>query len=117
MDPGFIWKELPTGFADALDVGCEIPRGGKKDSKTFGLKNWKDGVTFYRYEETGGGACCGDDENQEFDSGYFHLNMPKSYIPVEMSSRQLAMQFWNLGERSSPETQFGSRQQMHVIQS
>ena len=72
-----------------------------------GLKNWKNGVTFYRYE-TEGRACCGDDENWEFDCGYIHLNMPQSCIPVEISSRQLDTQFGNLGERSRPETQFRS---------
>ena len=82
-------------------MGCEIPRGGKDASQTSGLKNWKDGITFYRNEETEGETCCVDDENQEFDSGYAHMNVPKSYIPVEMSRRPLATQFWNLGERSS----------------
>lgn len=41
--------------------------------------------------------------------------MPQSYIPVEISSRQLDMQFWNLGEGSRPETQFGNSWQMDVI--
>lgn len=40
--------------------------------------------------------------------------MPQSCIPVEISSRQLEMQFWNLGERSRPETQFGTCWQMDV---
>lgn len=33
-------------------MGCEIPRGGKDDSKTFALNDWKVGVTLYRFGET-----------------------------------------------------------------
>lgn len=102
---GVIFKELPTEFADGLDVWCEIPRGGKGGSTTVGLNHWKDGVTLYRYWENERGACW--EENPEFDSRNVNLNMPNRY-PSGDVSRQLAMQFWNSGDRSRPEIQFGS---------
>lgn len=39
VSSGLTLKQLSRGFADGLDVGSEIPRGGKDDSKTFGLNN------------------------------------------------------------------------------
>lgn len=52
LDSGFTLKKLPTGFANGIDVGSEIPRGGKDDFKAFDLSSWKDGITLSRY---GGG--------------------------------------------------------------
>lgn len=60
MDSGFILKESSTGFAKGLEVGCEIPRGGKEDSKTFALNDWKVGVTLYRFGETESSTLGGE---------------------------------------------------------
>ena len=56
---------------------CEIPRGGKDGFVTFGLNNWKRGITLCRYWETERGTCW--EENREFDSGDMNLNMLSRY--------------------------------------
>lgn len=62
-------------------MGCEIPRGGKDDSKTFGLNNWKNGVSIYRDEETWG--------LMRIRSLILMLIWTRPVaIPVEMPSRQ-----------------------------
>lgn len=59
LDSGFILKKLPIGFANGLDVGSEIPRGGEDDFKTSGLSRWKDGITLSRYGRMERDACWG----------------------------------------------------------
>lgn len=106
MDSGFILKKLPTGFANGLDVGSEIPRGSEDDFKTSGLSRWKDGITLSRYAGMERGACWG------WRIKGLNLDMLICTCPVESpvegSSGHLAVQFWNLGERSRPESPFGS---------
>lgn len=84
LESEVILKESSIGFADGFNVGCEIPGGGKDDSKTFGLNNWKESITLYGHGETEGGACW--QEHQEFDSGYVHLNMPHRYPSSDVES-------------------------------
>ena len=113
LDSGFILKKLPTGFANGLDVGCEIPREARMTSRLFGLYSWKDRITLYRYGEVERGACGGR-RVRSFTLDMFIWTCPVD-IPVEVSSGHLTLQFWNLGERSRPEVQSGSCQQMDVI--
>lgn len=75
LDSGFTLKKLPTGFANGIDVGSEIPRGGKDDFKAFDLSSWKDGITLSRYGGDGERCMLGE-ENQGFESGYVNLHMP-----------------------------------------